>query len=72
MRNFKTFLREWLLEESKDGKLPANHPDIKYQGPEDAPFRCDRCEYFYKTDEPCEKVSTPIKAGGCCKKFENK
>ena len=51
---------------SADGKVPADDKSADYMGPDQGPFECQNCAYFIADGQPCQKVSDPIEAEGCC------
>lgn len=53
-------------------KVKADDPRANYMGPDKAPFQCSHCKYFFKDNHPCEKVSDPIRAFGCCNLYQMK
>jgi len=59
------------VKAAQDGEAVLPAQSAGYQGPEDGPFRCDNCTFFKGDNAPCEKVSDPIQAGGCCYLFKN-
>lgn len=53
-----------------DQPLPADDPSIVYMGPDQGPFECQNCIYFVGDGQPCQKVSDPVQAEGCCNQYQ--
>lgn len=57
-------------DDQTQGQLPGDDPEVMYMGPENGPFMCSNCVYFMGDNQPCQKVSDPVNAEGCCNQFQ--